>query len=450
MLPWGKQVTGWTMAKITKRVVDALTPDPEGRDVFVWDGELRGFGIRLKSTGAGAYLIQYRTAEGNTRRKVIGKLGTLTPEEARKLARDDLASVSKGADPSTERKEARAVVTVSELCDLYLEAARAGLVMTRFGKAKRASTIAIDEGRIERHIKPTIGRHPVSKLTRAHLQKMVDAIAKGDTAGTFKTGPRGLARVSGGAGTAARVAEFFGGIWTWAERRGHVKGANPAHGLETGGRAAKDRTLNSDELKSLGTVLRAHADTHPAAVNALRLIALSGLRREEAVSLRWRELDLEGSCIRLEQSKTGRSLRAIGKKAVDHLKTLAGEAGDTKGEFVFPAARGNGAANLTKQIAALFDAAGLSDARSHDLRRTFASLADTEGYSDATIAELLGHARRGVTAVHYIRRPDAVLVAAADRVAARILAAMEAKPKNDEAGDKVTTLATGTKRRTRG
>lgn len=76
-------------------------------------------------------------------------------------------------------------------------------------------------------------------------------------------------------------------------------------------------------------------------------------------------------------------------------------------------------------IAALFDEAGLTDARSHDLRRSFGSLAADEGYSDATIAELLGHARRGVTASHYIRRPDTALVAAADRMAERIAATLD-------------------------
>jgi len=75
--------------------------------------------------------------------------------------------------------------------------------------------------------------------------------------------------------------------------------------------------------------------------------------------------------------------------------------------------------------APLFDAAGLAGVRSHDLRRTFASVAADQGYSDATIGELLGHARRGVTARHYIRRPDAALVAAADRVSALVVAALD-------------------------
>src|SRR5262249_24609907 len=68
---------------------------------------------------------------------------------------------------------------------------------------------------------------------------------------------------------------------------------------------------------------------------------------------------------------------------------------------------GTGSADFKKTIAALFNAAGLHDARSHDLRRTFGSIAADEGYGDSTISELLGHARRGVTARHYIRRTDA-------------------------------------------
>jgi hypothetical protein len=81
-------------------------------------------------------------------------------------------------------------------------------------------------------------------------------------------------------------------------------------------------------------------------------------------------------------------------------------------------------ADLQKTYSGYFDAAALNGVRSHDLRRTFASLAADEGYGDATIAELLGHARRGVTARHCIRRPDSALIASADRVSARIAGAL--------------------------
>jgi integrase len=169
------------------------------------------------------------------------------------------------------------------------------------------------------------------------------------------------------------------------------------------------------------------------AAAALRLIALTGLRREEACGLRWNEFDAAGCCLRLAETKTGRSLRPIGHAARDLLAGLPRLAN----EWVFPNRNATGRAELKNAIAALFNAAGLPDARSHDLRRTYGSLAADEGYSDATIGELLGHSRRGVTQRHYIRRPDAALVTAADRVAARINAALTREP-GKPAADVVT------------
>ncbi len=407
------------MPKLTKRTIDALRPKASG-DLFVCDDEIKGFGVRMKPSGSGSYLIQYRTPQGRTRRLAFAKVGTSTPDEARARARLLLAEVEAGGDPSGARHEARVALTVAELCGQYLDAARAGLVLTRFKKTKSASTIYNDEGRISRHIVPLIGSRIARDLTRATVQRMADAIAAGKTAGEIVTKARGVARVEGGAATAARTVELLGGIWTWAERRGLVSGGNPARGVEKHRGEAKDRTLNPDELARLGAVLREQEPLHPMATAAVRLIALTGLRREEACGLRWREIDFTTSCLRLEATKTGRSLRPIGRMARSLLETLPrGES-----EYVFPNRGATGSADLKKRIAGIFDGAGLADARAHDLRRTFASVAADEGYGDATVGELIGHARRGVTSRHYIRRPDAALIAAADQVSARIAAAM--------------------------
>jgi hypothetical protein len=87
------------MAKITKRAVDALQRGAD-RDVFLWDSELRGFGIRAKPSGVKTFFIQYRNIEGRTRRLVLGQYGVLTAEIARHLARKKLTAVADGADPS--------------------------------------------------------------------------------------------------------------------------------------------------------------------------------------------------------------------------------------------------------------------------------------------------------------------------------------------------------------
>jgi integrase len=405
------------MPKLTKALIAAI--EPTGSEQFVWDTEVRRFGVRVYKSGRMSYCIQFKTPQGSTRRLDIGPVDAITLDQARAIAKQRQYEIAQGRDPSAERKEARKAekpLIVTELCALYMEAARAGRVLTRFGRPKSPSTVAIDEGRISRHIVPLIGSKPAAELTRQSVQRMVDDITAGKTAGTFKTKARGKAVVEGGAGTAARVAELLGGVWSWAEKRGHVSGQNPARSLEKHRGEAKDRTLSREELKRLGAALEAHAERHPASVSAVKLIAMTGLRREEAVGLRWREIDFEGACLRLEGTKTGRSTRPIGKPVVDLLRSLP----RMSDEFVFPSQDNAQAATLKKIIANIFDAAGLADARSHDLRRTFASMAAELGYGDATIGELIGHAKRGVTERHYVRRPDAVLVAAASAVASVI------------------------------
>ena len=255
---------GRTMPKLTKRFLDALRPKPDG-DLFVWDSELKGFGARMKPSGTASFLVQYRTPQGRTRRYSFAKIGTLTPDEARAKARRLLAEAWDGGDPSAERHKARHALTVAELCDRYLEAARAGLVATRFKRQKRPSTVGFDGGRVTRHIVPLLGNRLAGELTRAEVQRMADDIAAGRTAAVIRTKPRGRAVVTGGAGTAARVVGLLGGIFSWAERRGLVSGPNPARGVETHRGEAKDRVLSKSELASLGKALREYEGGSPMA-----------------------------------------------------------------------------------------------------------------------------------------------------------------------------------------
>src|SRR5262249_42366819 len=138
---------------------------------------------------------------------------------------------------------------------------------------------------------------------------------QGKTAGIFKGKARGKAVVSGGAVTAARVVTLLGGIYTWAEKRGHVAGPSPTRSVETVRDHASDRVLTLDELAALGRPMMDTETTVSSAAAAVRLIALTGLRRQEACGLRWAEIDDSARCIRLDASKTGRSIRPIGTKA---------------------------------------------------------------------------------------------------------------------------------------
>lgn len=408
------------MPSLTKRIVDAAKPADS--EFFIWCGSTPGFGIRVYPSGKRVFVCQVRVGRA-TRRVKIGIYGTYTVEQARQRAQEIIRAAAEGRDPQREKIDLRNALTVAELCDQYLQAAWAKLVITRFGRPKGTATLKIDEGRIARHIKPLLGNLRARDVTRADVQRMVDAISEGRTRGVFKGMPRGKAVVTGGPVAATRTLGLFGGICAWAEKRNLVPGPNPAHGIETARGIAKERTLSPGELVALGNALDATRATSPQAAAALRLIALTGLRREEACGLRWSEIDWSGSCLRLECTKTGRSVRPIGGAARELMQSLP----RSSDEWVFPNRTDTGSADLKKSIAAIFEDAGLHDARSHDLRRTFASVAADEGYSDSTIGDLLGHSRRGVTARHYIRRPDAALVASADRVSTRIAWTLEAR-----------------------
>lgn len=404
------------MPKITKRVVDAIRPDSSGRDVFAWDagdGALKGFGIRMKPSGIASYLIQYRNKEGRTRRLVLGRVGTLTPDEARELAGDKLRKVTKGGDPSAERHAVRKAMTVSELCDWYLKDAK--------GRIK-ASTLNMDRSRITEHVKPLIGRRAVTGLTLADIEKLQADIAAGKTAKTRpKNGRRGVTR--GGRGVAGRTVGMLSTMLELARRHGVIV-INPARGVRRLPDRRRQRFLSFDEITALGTAMReAEAEARSkTGVAAVRALVLTGCRRNEILSLTWECFDENGRCIRFADTKSGAQTRPLGTTAVEFLSQRP-----TKSDWIFPAARGDGHfVGIARVLEDLCDRANLVDVTPHTLRHTFASVAAEIGFSELTIAGLLGHAARGITQ-RYSHVPDSALLAAADRVSARIAAALDGR-----------------------
>jgi hypothetical protein len=189
------------MPKLTKRVVDAARA-AKG-ELFLWDDELPGFGLRAKASGAKSFLVQYRNANGRSRRLTLGRYGVLTVEEGRKEAKLALAEVLKGADPAESRKLARGAMTIEELCKEYFDKAERGLVLTRRGEAKSGMTLYTDKGRIERHIIPLIGKRTVKDFTTTDAGRFQRDVISGKSAVDVKTKLRGRAIVTGGKGTAA-------------------------------------------------------------------------------------------------------------------------------------------------------------------------------------------------------------------------------------------------------
>ncbi|TIL63546.1 MAG: DUF4102 domain-containing protein, partial [Mesorhizobium sp.] len=144
------------MPKLTKAVIDGA--ELRDKQYTIWCSDLKGFGAYVHPTGRRTYFVDYRSGDGARRRMTIGRHGVITADQARKLAIETMGGiVLQKADPLLERKTRRKSLTVSQLCDQYLKAARKGLILGRSRRPKKASTIAIDTGRVERHIKPLLG-----------------------------------------------------------------------------------------------------------------------------------------------------------------------------------------------------------------------------------------------------------------------------------------------------
>jgi integrase len=404
------------MAKLTKRVVDAA--EVREKDYFIWDDELPGFGLRVFASGKRSYLVQYRAA-GRTRRYTIGLHGIWTPETARQEAKVQLGRVAGGDNPAEERLLDHKAVTVKELCTLYLNDLKEGLILGKGGRPKKATTIVTDTGRIERHIIPLIGTRRVKDLTKADINKVLKDIMAGKTRVSVKTKKlRGRAIVRGGAGTATRTVGLLGGILTYAVDAGIIE-RNPAHGIKKPKDNVRNRRLTEAEYRTLGQMLRdaAKNERYAMTVDIIRQIALTGCRRSEIIGLMWSEADTDGSCLRLEDSKTGISVRPVGLPVVEYLEERRKS---RTGTYVFPGQdEDNAFGSFPNHWEQIFKESPLAGVTPHVLRHSFASIANDLGFTEVTIAALVGHARGSVTS-KYIHSLDTALIMAADTISGYI------------------------------
>jgi len=387
-IPWESAVD-----KLTKRAVEALQKPKEGQ-AFLWDGELRGFGVRAIPSGLKTFVLQYRNREGRSRRVVIGRYGILTVEQARDKAKIMLGAVADGQDPAETDEGPREAITVAEVCDWYLTEAEAGRVLGRRGRPIKPSTLAMDRSRIKTHIKPLLGRRQVRALKTADIDSMQADIVVGKTAKPRGPGRGGVA--TGGVGVASRTVSTLQSLFAHAKRLDVIP-SNPAVGVRKLAGNKKDRRLSVAEIKKIGEAMRAaeQNDEHLVALAAVRLMLLTGFRISEAQGLQREWLHGDQGYVRFPDTKSDGQVRAIGPSA---MKLVSGQQIRKKCPYVFPADIGDGHFTAAKScLARLCAAAKIEGVTPHTLRHTFGSVAGDLGFSELTIAALLGHAARSVT-----------------------------------------------------
>jgi integrase len=401
--------------KLTKRSVDAI--GRVERPTYFFDTDLAGFFVRAMPSGAKAWGFEYRAGSGRSapkRRVTIASFGKVTPEEARAAARTLAAEVAQGGDPATRKADRAKELTVAGLIDLY-EAEGS----SRLKPLTRSYTLA----RLRHHAVPLLGLKRVSDVRVADVERMIADVGAGRTARDERSGPRTRIIVRGGAGAARKVASDLSAVFAFAVRRGLASG-NPARLADKPAEGRRETYLTLDDVRRLGAALeRVEADgANPMAVNIIRLLVLTGCRRNEVAGLKWPEIDWERSQLRLQSTKTGRSVRPLGTAALQLLDGLPRHDGT---DLVFPATSGQSHFQGVKKIwARVRTAAGLGpDVVLHTLRHTMASTAVSAGESLPMTGAILGHANHRSTAKYAHMQSDPARKAA-DRVTGPIAVAL--------------------------
>lgn len=430
--------------RLTKQVVDGLPAT--GKDYVEWCGKLSGFGCRVRGNGHKTFIVMYRAGGRNAvpRKVTIGTYGKLTVDQARVEASKILAKAQLGEDVAAERAKQRAEMTVSELCDEYMQE---GV------EHKKPTTIQSDISRIEAHIRPLLGRKRIGAVSRADVERFLRDVAQGKTAREKKTGKRGKSIVKGGKGTATRTVRLLGGIFTYAVRHDYVQ-ANPCRGVQLYKDGRGDRFLKPEEFRRLGETLKL-AETEglpwkfnegrkakhrpkrpenqreifsPYVIAAIRLLMLTGCRLREILHLRWEEVDFERGILNLPDSKTGQKKIVVPRAAIEILSSL-----ERSSLYVIA---GNNhdkpRADLQRPWQRITEHAELPGLRLHDLRHTYASIGAESGMGLVILGKLLGH-KSTATTQRYAHLGDDPLKRTSEHIADTIMSALGAAPQKPPA-----------------
>jgi integrase len=352
-------------AKLDAKTVAALRLDGKDDETF-WDGELPGFGLRLRRNAKsgrveGSWVAQFRRA-GGTRKITLATLAVLGPEAARKAAKKELAKVALGQDPQADRQERRAKdkVKFSAIVSEYL------------GSKKLRDRTLYENTRYlsGRYFKP-LHDMPLDKITRRDVAARLVAIAR-------EHGPA----------VAAAARAKLGAFFTWAMQMGLGPESNPVAGTPKPARIEpRERVLTDQELAAFWNALPPDSEYG----RMVRLLVLLGSRRQEIGGLAWPELDLDAAVWTKPGARTKNKREhklPLPSAALDIIKSVPRMVGRDQ---LFGLRAAQGFSNFNRVKVALDAASGVRGARLHDLRRTLSTRLHDLDTPPHVVEEVLGH-----------------------------------------------------------
>jgi integrase len=376
-------------SKLTDSGVKALPAPAKGSRIF-YDDVAKGFGVRVTSTGARSFVLNYRTRLGRERRYTIGTFPDWKTGPARTEAIDLKKRVDQGGDPLGEINAGRSAPTVNGLCDRFI---------AEFLPRKKPSTRKIYAQQIDADIRPALGRLRVAEVSFSDVDALHRAISK-----------RAPVRANR---SLAVLSKVFSMAVKW-----HMRGDNPCRGVDRNREHQRRRYLSADELARLAAALDT-ADRQVADI--IRVLLLTGARRSEVLQMRWQDIDLAAGTWSKPAAHTKQGTAhgvPLSEAAVRVLQDVM-QVRQAGSEFVFPGADGGPRRSVHNAWIRICKAASIDGARVHDLRHTYASVLASAGLSLPVIGALLGHTVPATTA-RYTHLFEDPLRAATERASAII------------------------------
>lgn len=367
--------------RLTDRFLKTLPAPSTGRAEVWHDTEVKGFQFKRTPHGRGSFLVYYRAADGTERRPKIGDWPSLTVEQARKAARETLARVALGNDPSAERQAARVAEEVrdrlSDVVPTFIE---------RHAKPNNRSWAEAD--RIFRvYVLPRWKDRRIGEIRRRDVADLLDRI-----------------ETDNGRVMADRVLAAVRKLFNWWGARNDdfvspvVRGMARTKPKEI----ARSRVLADDEVRSLWAAASGQAVFGPL----VRLLLLTGQRRDEVARMRWAEIEGDLWTIPAERYKTKTAnvvpLSAAARAVLDSLPRFGEFVFTTNGKTPF-SGYSKAKASLDGAMAKLDKEAGRAPTPAwvlHDLRRTAKTLMMRAGVRPDISERVLGHAIAGVEGVY--------------------------------------------------
>lgn len=345
---------------------------PKGKaEALFWDASCRGFGLRALGSGRRTWIYQYRDEHNRTRRIALGDVSAVSLDAARQAARQHAASVTRGANPSVDRKGKKNVPSVLKIIESYLRHAKTH---------QRTRSYRETERHLLKHAAP-LHHERAEAVRRSEIAALLDTVSK--TSGRF---------------AANRLRAALSALWSWGMRAGLIESdSNPVTFTLRHPEKARERALSDDELRAVWAATQGDGDY----ARIVRLCILTGCRRDEIGGLRWDEVLPDRLLIGANRMKAGFShevplLPAIAAALPDRPENAEGS--------VF-GRNGAGFSGWSKSKAALdkrMSKVGRKLPRwtLHDLRRTFSTRLHDAGVEPLVVEALLAHKQQGVAAVY--------------------------------------------------